>query len=84
MVFPHPQAFVPGSCLISKPWGPYPAVHMLAPQPHPYSKSRWEFPKIRGTFWPFGGPYNRDYNVCGSMLGPPIEGNYHYSLALRF
>ena len=27
----------------------------------------WEFPKIRGTF--FGGPYNKDYSILGSILG---------------
>ena len=32
------------------------------------------FPTLRGTF--FGGPYNRDYNLLGSLLGSPILGNY--------
>ena len=27
----------------------------------------WGFPKIRGT--PFGGPYDKDYRVLGSILG---------------
>ena len=27
------------------------------------------FPKIRGTF--FGGPYNEDYSILGSILGYP-------------
>ena len=32
----------------------------------------WEFPKIRGTF--LGGPHNKDYNILGSILGPPYFG----------
>ena len=27
--------------------------------------------------YPFGGPYNKDYNILRSTLGPPILGNYH-------
>ena len=30
------------------------------------------FPKIKKSFW--GGPYNVDYNILGSMLGPPYLG----------
>ena len=30
------------------------------------------FPKIRG--YPFKGPYNKDYNVLGSILGSPYFG----------
>ena len=26
---------------------------------------------------PFGGPYNKDYVIGGSILGPPFLGNYH-------
>ena len=29
----------------------------------------WRFPEIRGTF--FGDPYNKDYNILGSILGAP-------------
>ena len=25
----------------------------------------------------FGGPYNKDYSIWGSIMGPPILGNYH-------
>ena len=35
----------------------------------------WAVPKIRGTF--FGGPYNEDYSIFGSILGSLILGNYH-------
>ena len=35
----------------------------------------WGFPKIRGTI--LGGPYNKDYSIWGSILGPLILGNYH-------
>ena len=35
----------------------------------------WGFPKIIGTL--FGGPYNKDYNILGSILGTLILGNYH-------
>ena len=31
----------------------------------------WGFPEIRGTFW---GPYNKDDNLLGSMLGSPFLG----------
>ena len=30
------------------------------------------FPKIRGT--PFGAPYNKGYNIWGSILGSPCFG----------
>ena len=30
---------------------------------------KWGFPKIRGTL--FGDPYNKDYNILGSILGSP-------------
>ena len=30
------------------------------------------FPKIRCTF--FGGPYNKDYSILGSILGSPDLG----------
>ena len=26
----------------------------------------------------FGGPHNKDYSILGSILGPPILGNYHF------
>ena len=32
----------------------------------------WGFPKIRGTF--FGGPYNTDYSISGSIWGSPYFG----------
>ena len=34
------------------------------------------FPMIRGTIF-LGGPHNKDYSILGSILGPPILGNYH-------
>ena len=34
--------------------------------------NKWEFPKIRGTF--FGGPYNKDYGILGSISGSPYLG----------
>ena len=33
------------------------------------------FPKILG--YVLGGPYNKDYNILGSILGSPILGNYY-------
>ena len=30
------------------------------------------FPKIRGTL--FGSPYNKDYSILGSLLGPHYFG----------
>ena len=34
------------------------------------------FPKLGVPFW---GPYNKDYRILGSILGPPpIVGNYHF------
>ena len=38
----------------------------------------WEFPKIRGTL--FGGPYNKDPSIWGTILGSPIFGNCHIQL----
>ena len=32
------------------------------------------FPKLGYPYW---GPYNKDYSILGSILGPPILGNYH-------
>ena len=32
------------------------------------------FPKLG---YPYGGPYNKDYSILGSILGPPVSGNYH-------
>ena len=32
----------------------------------------WGFPKIRGTI--LGGPYNKDCNILGSVLGSPYLG----------
>ena len=29
-------------------------------------------------------PYNKDYSIGGSILGPPIFGNYHIILATIF
>ena len=40
--------------------------------------SIWGFPKIRGTL--FGGPYNKDYNIWGSILGYPYFGKLPYPL----
>ena len=37
------------------------------------SVQSWEFPKIRGTL--FGGPYNKDPTIWGTILGSPIFGN---------
>ena len=34
--------------------------------------SKWGFPKIRGYL--FGGPYNKDYSILGSILGYPSFG----------
>ena len=36
------------------------------------------FPKIRGTF--LGSPYNKDYTVFGSILGPRYLGKLPYRL----
>ena len=33
---------------------------------------KWGVPKIGGTF--FGGPYNKDYSILGSILGYPDLG----------
>ena len=45
----------------------------------------WEFPKIRNTL--LGVPtIIRDYSILGSILGPPILGNYDilsYVVAMR-
>ena len=30
----------------------------------------------------FGGPNNQDYSIWGSILGPPILGNYHTLVSL--
>ena len=35
----------------------------------------WLFPQIRGQI--FGSPYNKDHNIFGSILGPPIYGSPH-------
>ena len=35
----------------------------------------WEFPKIRVPY--FGGPYNKDPTIWGTILGSPIFGNSH-------
>ena len=35
--------------------------------------SIWEFPKIRGTL--FGGPYNKDPTIYGTILGSRIFGS---------
>ena len=32
----------------------------------------------------FGGPYNKDYSILGSKLGPPILGNYHFPFSQLF
>ena len=52
---------------------------MCSPQtlnPKPYALIlHMGLTKIRGTL--FGGPRNKDYNVLGSILGPPILGNCH-------
>ena len=32
------------------------------------------FPKLGVPFW---GSHNKDYSILGSILGPPILGNYH-------
>ena len=37
------------------------------------------FPKIRV---PFGGPYNKDYSILGSILGSPYCGKLTYSRAI--
>ena len=37
----------------------------------PNSRGIWRF-KIMGTF--FGGPYNKDYSILGSILGSPYFG----------
>ena len=35
---------------------------------------------MRGTI--FGGPYNKDCNILGSILGTLILGNYHIRVVL--
>ena len=35
-----------------------------------------------GTFF-FGGPYNKDYNICGSILGFPYLGELPYKVGFR-
>ena len=35
----------------------------------------WEFAINQGPH--FGSPYNKDHNVFGSILGPPIYGSPH-------
>ena len=37
----------------------------------------WGFPKIRGNL--FGGPYNKDYSILGSILGSPYFGELPYA-----
>ena len=39
----------------------------------------WEFPKIRGTLY-FGGPYNKDPTIEGTIVGSPIFGKSHIRL----
>ena len=43
----------------------------------PLALSIWGFPKIRGTF--FGGAHSKDYNILGSILGPPDSGKLPYT-----
>ena len=40
-----------------------------------------EVSQIRGTF--FGGPYNKDQNMLGSILGSPYFGKLPYDLGFR-
>ena len=40
-----------------------------------------EFPNIRGTL--FGGPYNKDATIMGTILGSPILKNPHKGLGLQ-
>ena len=40
----------------------------------------WGFPMIKGTS--LGGSHNKDYSILGSILGPPILGNYHIAIGL--
>ena len=40
------------------------------------------FPKIRGYL--LGGPYDKDYSVLGSILGPLILGNYQLFSLIGF
>ena len=47
-------------------------MHRLYRQPFVFKEvgvglSKWEFPKIRGTF--LGGLNNKDYSILGSILG---------------
>ena len=37
------------------------------------NRKKWEFPKIMVPFW---RSHNKDYSRLGSILGPPILGNY--------
>ena len=46
------------------------------------SNQIWGFPKIRGTL--FGGPYNKDYSVLGSILGSPYLGKLPYIIATPY
>ena len=38
-----------------------------------------EFPKIGGVPY-FGGPYNKDPTILGTILGSPIFGNSHMTV----
>ena len=38
-----------------------------------------DFLKLGGTL--FRGPYNKDYSILGSILGPLILGKYHIQLS---
>ena len=48
-------------------------VRQLRPGLVPSRPLNRGFPKSRGTIW---GSHKKDYNILGSILGPPISGNY--------
>ena len=45
-----------------------------------HGQNKWGFPEIRGTL--FGGPYNKDYNIFGSILGSPDFGKLPSGLCI--
>ena len=56
------------------PLPPGPEPKGLA-KPEETQKRDLEVSQNRGTL--FGGPYNKDYSILGSILGSLILGNYH-------
>ena len=52
-------------------------THYGPPFGNPYI---WGFPKLGVPFW---APYNKDYNISGSVLGFPYLGKLPYDGALH-